>query len=441
MSNIKLGFLFLTRDNLNQPKIWEKFFADADKSSYRIYCHPKNRSGVTDPLLKSNIIKDTVKTEWGGAGVVKAEIKLMEAAYRDGCDMFILLSESHVPFYPYNVLYQLLSRYQYNMINFVNIIDKLVKGHQWMIFNKKTVHYLINNNKIDSYNEKKIKFVMDEFYFPTMLTNNNISWLNVSTTYVKWKLGSHTEYTYKNFKDMLQNTQSYVKELKKSEHTITNANKDNIKKSIENGWEKLVYDKNHPVTFGKLKQKEIEEFKNSFQLFGRKFGVDSDISSYIDQLWSRDTYIYLELAILTELYYSSIDYLHFNSGNNRNNKREEVNNSELFNLTKQFQIKVKSNNKKNDDKRGKYCYKNYNRSVLQNIDKWNSSERGHSNVKITVNQANKLKREISNRYLSLVSKIDKPNSAILDKLKKKYDKNYKILQESYPSRYMYTFER
>lgn len=447
MSKVKLGFLFLTRDNLNQPKIWEKFFADADKSSYQIYCHPKNKNEVTDPILKDNIIKENIPTKWGDSGVVKAEIKLMEYAYNDGCDMYILLSESHVPFYSYDVIYQLLNRYPYNMIDFRVIINKLIKGEHWMIFNKEAVHYFINNNNIDNFKDINI-INMDEFYFPTMLTNNNIPWLNVSTTYVKWKLGSHTEYTYYDFKQMLKNSHSYLSDLKKSGHTITNANKDNIKSSIEDGWDKLIYHKNHPVTYNKLKQKDINDIENSFQLFGRKFDVDSDISNYIDQIWKRDTYIYLELAILTELYYSSIDYLTFKNDNKDNSKYNKKYQSYYFyNLTDHFNINIanfnkkkgKSNTKKVNSNNKKYYYKSYDQNILQNSNEWKSDKKGNSNVKIIVDQANKLKRDISNRYLSLISKIDKPNKIILDKLKKKYGKNYKILQENYPARYMYLF--
>lgn len=303
MSKVKLGFLFLTRDNLNQPKIWEKYFADADPSTYKLYFRPKYPDKVSNKLVKSYLVKDDIKTSWGDAGVVKVEIKMMEQAYRDKCDMFIFLSESHIPFYSYKIIYELLSRYQYNMIDFRKIYKNKVKAEHWMIFNKDAVEYFIKNkNDIDSFNKDKDRKVnMDESYFPTKIYESNIPWYNISTTYVKWKFTSSSEIGLSEYKGFLKQIDSYKKFL-----GYINKNDQKIsEKFMKNMWKKLYDQQNHPILYNSINNEQLNDLKNSYQLFGRKFSSDSNIYKFIDQLWERDTYKYWELNMLTKLYLSN----------------------------------------------------------------------------------------------------------------------------------------
>lgn len=303
-----IGFLFLTISNLNQPKIWEKFFKDVDKSKYKIYNHPKFAGNVTDQLLKSGIISNRVETKWGSSSLVKAEINMMGEAYKDGCDMFIVLSESHIPLYPFDIVYHILESYQYNYLGLMSIYDNIFKTSQWVILNRETVKFILNekSNSVNSF-KKNVKnknqdVIIDETYFPNLLHNNGIQWFNISTTYVKWLLRGSNDLSLNEYSEGIENIYQSLKMIKK------HANKNlETKQFVSRLWRKYNEYQNHPYTFNKISKDDLSDLENSYQLFGRKFSDKSDIEKYIPDLWSRDTYKYLILNILTDLYNSNID--------------------------------------------------------------------------------------------------------------------------------------
>lgn len=303
-----IAFLFLTISNLNQPKIWEKFFKNVDKSKYKIYNHPKYADKVTDQLLKPGIISNRVETKWGSSSLVKAEINMMREAYKDGCNMFIVLSESHIPLYPFDIVYHILESYQYNYLGLMSIYDNIFKTSQWVILNRETVKFILNEkrNSVNSF-KKNVKnknqdVIIDETYFPNLLHNNGIQWFNISTTYVKWLLRESNDLSLDEYSKGIENIYQSLKMIKK------HANKNlETKHFIKRLWWKYNEYQNHPYTFNKISKDDLSDLENSYQLFGRKFSDKSDIEKYIPDLWSRDTYKYLKLNILTDLYYSNND--------------------------------------------------------------------------------------------------------------------------------------
>jgi Core-2/I-Branching enzyme len=95
---MKIAFCFLTRANLLQPRIWERFFANSSGIA-NIYCHPKFPVEVSDALLKPSVITQLTATSHGNVSIVAATLNLFGAAY--GADTkneyFVLLSESTIP--------------------------------------------------------------------------------------------------------------------------------------------------------------------------------------------------------------------------------------------------------------------------------------------------------------------------------------------------------
>ena len=57
----KIAFLFLTLDNPNFPKIWNKYFRN-HKDKYNIYIHPKYSDKLT--WKKKCMIKNLKETSW-----------------------------------------------------------------------------------------------------------------------------------------------------------------------------------------------------------------------------------------------------------------------------------------------------------------------------------------------------------------------------------------
>lgn len=96
----KLGLLFLTRGDVNHPRIWREFLEEAPDRA-RVFSHVKNPRAVHMGFLKKTQIKRHIPTEWGGIGLVKASrALLMEALEDESLTHFVLLSESCVPIRP-----------------------------------------------------------------------------------------------------------------------------------------------------------------------------------------------------------------------------------------------------------------------------------------------------------------------------------------------------
>lgn len=96
----KLGLLFLTRGDVNHPRIWREFMAEAP-DGVRVLSHVKNSRVPHPGFLHKTQIKRHFPTEWGGIGLVKASrALLLEALEDESLTHFALLSESCVPIRP-----------------------------------------------------------------------------------------------------------------------------------------------------------------------------------------------------------------------------------------------------------------------------------------------------------------------------------------------------
>ncbi len=108
---MKIAFCFLTRANLTQPRLWERFFARSN-GRHTVYCHPKFPQDVTDALLADRIIRNLVPTTYAHVSGVVASISMFLSAYTDSPenDYFVLVSESTIPIVPFDAVYRELQQ-------------------------------------------------------------------------------------------------------------------------------------------------------------------------------------------------------------------------------------------------------------------------------------------------------------------------------------------
>jgi len=116
-----LAFLFLTRGNLNHPRIWEEYLNE-HPSRYDLFVHPKNPKAVNQELIKDHVIDDLEETAWGDISLVKATLNLLRAAFANPkTTHFILCSENCLPIKPLGRLLQFLMLDGRSMISHMSI--------------------------------------------------------------------------------------------------------------------------------------------------------------------------------------------------------------------------------------------------------------------------------------------------------------------------------
>tara|TARA_B100001248_G_scaffold198818_1_gene153181 strand:- start:778 stop:1539 length:762 start_codon:yes stop_codon:yes gene_type:complete len=245
----KIALCFLTYNNLSQPLIWKCF----QNSKYNFYIHNKQEfSGI----FKKYCIKNKVSTQWGKISLIKATINLFKEAFKvEENKYFVLLSDKCIPLYEPDILYKkifeinnnmLYSRrvepktkwfnYRYESIEkkkFFNR-DDFYGQHQWMILNRETVKYFIENDYTDIFGIRCD--VPDETYFINIMKKFNIPSISKLVTYVNWSEDSDLS--------------KYRK---------------------------------RPKTYSKLTNKIIQNILESNTFFMRKVGPECTLPSYFDK--------------------------------------------------------------------------------------------------------------------------------------------------------------
>ena len=204
----KIAFLFLTRDNLTAPQIWNSFFSNIDNDLYSIYCHPKFPSKVTDSLLKNNIINTTIFTNWGHISCVQAYLLLFEEALKDPLNsFFITLSESCIPILNFNEIHSIITNNDKSFLNFYrnceyrwkhmsdkNFIsyDKFLKNKfQGLAFNRDLSTFFINHKHFQIFNSIPCP---EEHYFINILLHYNYDLNkinNICLTFIDWSISEN----------------------------------------------------------------------------------------------------------------------------------------------------------------------------------------------------------------------------------------------------------
>jgi DNA-binding ferritin-like protein (Dps family) len=187
MSN-KIAFCFLTYDNIIRNDIWNNFFEDISFEKYVVFIHPKNIKD-NDYKFNYNIVKNRIFTRAkDDITIVKATLKILEEAYfsDEKITHFIFLSQSCIPLYNFNTLYDIIIKFPYSVIssltnnkteryNSLSIyIKKYLHNSQFtkqqpnMILTNSDIQLLINNDYTEHFRTMQCP---DEHYFINILLN------------------------------------------------------------------------------------------------------------------------------------------------------------------------------------------------------------------------------------------------------------------------------
>jgi len=202
---MKIALLFLTYDNLSQPKLWRRII-DNNKDKLNVYIHNKNEFIDNDYNLHEYCIKNIVNTKYGHKSLVEAELNLLKEAYQNEENSFyIFLSDKCIPLHNFDYIYKEIFKMNSNIIcntisydknyasinryefltdkSFINYTE-FSKDSQWLILNRETTNFFINNNFLHFYSENF--YAVDEHYFGNICNKFNISYINKSITHVNW---------------------------------------------------------------------------------------------------------------------------------------------------------------------------------------------------------------------------------------------------------------
>lgn len=199
----KIAFCFLTIGDNHKSDIWQKFLKGKEHL-YNIYVHPKYPDKIKS-FLKYNIIPsdDHVQTKWGDISLVKATLKLFKNAIADPTNkMFVLVSDSCIPIYNFDYIYNDIMSSQNNMIPFHSQQNKYTllrynklkdkdflpkykfkKVSQWLILNQQTTQFVVANDHTIQY---KNMFSPDEHYFANILDKYNKEYTKRKINFDNW---------------------------------------------------------------------------------------------------------------------------------------------------------------------------------------------------------------------------------------------------------------
>lgn len=232
----KIALCFLTYNNLSKPELWKTFIND----NYNIYIHNKYDF---EGLFNKYCLGKRLDTKWGHISLVRASIELFKNAYEDEDNkFFILLSDKCVPLYSSNILYNEIFKLNSNIIQECNSIthfrmnsirdnfiekDNFSKASQWMILNRESVNFFINND-YTKYFERC--FSPDEHYFICLMKKFNISYINKKFTFISWVNDTRDQlYSQRKFKHRrIKNTE--IPKIPKEYSNITDTEIEEILK-------------------------------------------------------------------------------------------------------------------------------------------------------------------------------------------------------------------
>lgn len=192
---MKLAFCFLTYDIIVRYDIWNIFFQNIDIEKYVVFIHPKRIIDFNKYNFKYNIVKNRINTtSKDNITIVKATLKLLEETfnYDNEISHFIFLSQSCIPIYSFNILYNIITKFPSSVLSHIdnnkkdryyhlsNSIMKYIRYNNFvkqqpnMILVRDDVNYLINNDLTVHFYKMNCP---DEHYFINILIsiiNRNI---------------------------------------------------------------------------------------------------------------------------------------------------------------------------------------------------------------------------------------------------------------------------
>jgi hypothetical protein len=115
---IKIAFCFLTYDKIIRYDIWNEFFLNQNKDKYTVIIHPKNNINNELYTFSNTIIDKRINTTGkDNITIVKATLKLFEEAQKQNATHIIFLSQSCIPLYSFEKLFDFISLIKYSIIS------------------------------------------------------------------------------------------------------------------------------------------------------------------------------------------------------------------------------------------------------------------------------------------------------------------------------------
>ncbi|KAE8664763.1 putative sterol desaturase [Hibiscus syriacus] len=208
----KVAFMFLASGPLPLAPLWEKFFK-GNEGFYTIYVHSHPDYNVTIPQT-SVFYGRRIPSQpvyWGTASMIDAERRLLANALLDVSNQrFILLSDSCIPLFNFNITYDYLitsnlsflsvyddprkpgrGRYNPQMSPAINLTDWR-KGSQWFEMHREMALHVVSDQKYYSIFREHCHppCYSDEHYIPTLVNMFYVgSTSNRSITWVDWSRG------------------------------------------------------------------------------------------------------------------------------------------------------------------------------------------------------------------------------------------------------------
>ena len=100
---MKIGFCFLTKDNIHFENLWKAFFDSVDVDNYSIYIHSKTPN--VESIFKNACIDlNPIETSWGSISLVHATKRLLETAFDDECESVVFLSGDSLPLWNFRTI-------------------------------------------------------------------------------------------------------------------------------------------------------------------------------------------------------------------------------------------------------------------------------------------------------------------------------------------------
>lgn len=262
----KIAFIFLSIGDVNQYKIWERFFK-GNEDKYNIYIHPKFPNRVRS-FFKNHIIDNIIETKWGDVSLVNATNIMIKKALEDASNKkIILVSDSCIPIKKFDFIYKSVLQDNKSWFNYykpnhtqgskdhlrrIDLLNHVLKrnsyiNEQWMILDRNHARLLNKNNKLIQF-FKTPYLIPDEIYYITVLhyLNKNIK------NELKFPINDRKNYLKHNY---ITYAKWYDPRIKR--------------------WQMK-----HPFEYNVMDKYDIIMMKNSQALFARKFSSESNINKY-----------------------------------------------------------------------------------------------------------------------------------------------------------------
>jgi len=202
----KLGFCFLIYDIINHEELWNQFFKHVDPAKYGIYIHYKTNTPLK--FFEKHKLDHCIPTNYADVTLIHAHNILCKAAYDDGCDKIISLSQACIPLKSFHYVYDFLTRDDYGHFNMappaacfprcnelLKFYDRshIQKSSNWFILNRTICRTVISEPLIQEHYGSIIS-PEEHFFISTVykygLQDQIIATQNIAagaTTFTNWQ--------------------------------------------------------------------------------------------------------------------------------------------------------------------------------------------------------------------------------------------------------------